>query len=125
MDKKADTITCNGDSYTLRIPTQSMSGFRLLEVKGDVGAVSTYKKPLTEIGRIDSDVKINRQYYKANETAKSGNTFDQGYLVRVQITVNYSAKAINGSYCVTDYLPSGLEYVSNSARTGNWNRFGY
>ena len=160
----------NGGSYTLRIPAQSMSEFKLTAVTGDVGAVSAYKKPMTEIGKIDSAIKITRSYHKANEfgtpgssssgsgkssggnssdgggsgsgsgssssgsgtsgAARSTNaapsyTFEQGDLVRVQLWIDYSAKAINGSYCVTDYLPSGLEYVGNSAKIEGASSFGY
>jgi hypothetical protein len=38
--------------------------------------------------------------------------------VRVQIWIDYSAKAVYGSYSVTDYLPAGLVYVSSSAKIG-------
>ena len=114
-----------GGSYTLKIPAQNMTGFKLLEVTGSVGAVSVYKKPMTEIGETDSDVTVRRRYYEANEYKNSGESFKQGDLVRVQIWIDYSKKAIDGSYCVTDYLPSGLEYVSGSAKIEDAPDFGY
>ena len=114
----------NGASYTLRIPAQNMDAFKLTEVKGEVGAVSTYKKPMTEIGEVDSDVTVRRRYYKANESTAS-DTFEQGDLVRVQLWIDYSKKAINGSYCVTDYLPAGLEFVNGSAKISGATGFGY
>lgn len=114
----------NGGSYTLRIPAQNMSEFRLLEVTGDVGAVSVYKKPLTELSELDSNITVRRRYYKADES-ESSYSFEQGDLVRVQVWIDYSAKAVNGSYCVTDYLPSGLEYVSGSAKISGAYSFGY
>ena len=114
-----------GGSYTLRIPARSLGEFKLIEVTGDVGAVSTYKKPMTEIGEIDNDITVRRRYYKENGSENSTTTFEQGDLVRVQIWIDYSAKAIDGSYCVTDYLPAGLEYVSNSAKISGAHGFGY
>ena len=115
----------SGGCYTVRIPAQSINEFKLIEVTGDVGAVSTYKKPMTEIGKPDGDITVRRRYYKENGPDTSTNTFEQGDLVRVQIWIDYTAKAINGSYSVTDYLPAGLEYVDNSAKIGGTSGFGY
>ena len=114
-----------GGCYTLRIPAQNIGSFELLEVTGDVGAVSTYKKPMTETGETDSDITVKRRYYKVNGPETSTEDFEQGDLVRVQIWIDYSAKAIDGSYSVTDYLPAGLEYVSGSAKIGGAGSFGY
>jgi len=113
-----------GRSFTLRIPAQSIHELQLLEVAGDVGAVSTYKVPMTEMGSVDRDITVNRRYFKANER-KSGDVFEQGDLIRVELWIDYSAKAIDGAYCVTDYLPSGLEYVSGSAKIDGESRVGY
>ena len=115
----------NGGCYTLRVPAQNISSFELIEVTGDVGAVSTYKKPMDEVGKTDDDITVKRRYYKANGPEISTETFEQGDLVRVQIWIDYTAKAIDGSYCVTDYLPAGLEYVSRSAKIGGTSDFGY
>ena len=46
-------------------------------------------------------------------------------MIRVQLWVDYSAKAVNGSYSITDFLPSGLIYVPNSAKIGEGNCYGY
>ena len=115
----------NGGSYTLRIPAQSIGEFRMLEVSGDVGAVSIFKQPMIEIGEIDNDVTVRRRYYKADEYTDSSYTFEQGDLVRVQIWIDYTKKAIDGAYCVTDYLPAGLEYVSGSVKISGASSFGY
>ena len=115
----------NGSSYTLRIPAQSIGEFKLLDVTGDIGAVSTYKKPMIGIGEIDNEVTVRRRYYRADEYENSSYTFEQGDLVRVQVWIDYTAKAIDGSYSVTDYLPAGLEYVSGSAKIGGESAIGY
>jgi len=115
----------NGASHTIRIPAQNIGKFKLLETVGDIGAVSTYKKLMTDVNSIDNDITVRRRYYKANDFANSRYTFEQGDLVRVQLWIDYSAKSIDGSYCVTDYLPSGLEYVENSAKIDGANGFGY
>lgn len=114
-----------GRGYTLKIPAQSIQEFKLLEVSGDVGAVSAVKMPMTDIGAVDETISVRRRFYKANEYENSSYTFEQGDLVRVQVWIDYSAKSANGSYCITDYLPSGLEYVSNSAKIEDRSSFGF
>jgi uncharacterized protein YfaS (alpha-2-macroglobulin family) len=79
---------------------------------------------MAEIGSIDHDIAVSRRYYKANR-ATSSNTFEQGDLIRVEIQIDYSAKAVDGVYCVTDYLPSGLDYVSGSAKIEGTDYIGY
>jgi len=114
----------NGSSYTLKIPVKNLGDFKLTDVSGAVSAVSVYKKPLSEITTADSDVAVYRRYYKGDGNEPSNNSFEQGDLVRVQIWIDYSKKAIDGSYCVTDYLPSGLEFVDDSAKVGSGTEFG-
>ena len=115
----------NGGCYTLSIPAQSIGEFKLLDVKGDVGAVSVFKMPMTEIGEIDDDITVSRSFYKGTNGKVATATFAQGDLVRVELRIDYTAKALDGSYCVTDYLPSGLEFAPNSAKIEGASRFGY
>jgi hypothetical protein len=61
---------------------------------------------------------IRREFFKSGSNVRT-DTFEQGDLVRVQITVDYSARAMSGSYVITDFLPAGLVHVANSARIGN------
>jgi len=115
----------NGGSHTLRIPTMNINEFRLTAVEGDVSAVSHFKVPMTEIGHFDDEITINRTFYRVTQTG-AGNTgravhtasesFEQGDLVRVEIKIDYSAKALHGAYSVTDYLPAGLAFAENTAR---------
>jgi hypothetical protein len=108
----------HGRSYTLRIPAQNLGQFNLTSITGDVGAVSVHSIPLEDVSTVDADVTVTRQFFRAGST-QAATTFNEGDLVRVQITIDYSKKAINGSYLVTDFLPAGLVYTSNSARFGS------
>jgi hypothetical protein len=114
----------DGGSFTLSIPAQSFGEFRLVEVEGSVGAVSVISKPVEATGETDNDVAIYRRYYKADDYENGGTAFEQGDLVRVQLWIDYSKKAIGGSYSITDYLPSGLQYVDDSAKIGDAPGFG-
>jgi hypothetical protein len=107
-----------GGQFTLRIPAQNMNEFNLVSTTGEVGAVSIIRTPLNNPESIGSDVTIRREFFKSGSNTRT-TAFDHGDLVRVQITVDYSAVAMNGSYIITDFLPAGLAHVAYSARIGN------
>ena len=116
-----ETITrdlSRGRPFTLRIPAQNMHEFSLVSVTGEVGAVSIVRTPLEDMEMIENDIVIRRDFFRAGTNVRT-NTFEQGELVRVQITVDYSARSMSGSYMITDFLPAGLVHVQNSARFGD------
>ena len=104
--------------FTLRIPTQNLHEFEITAITGEVGAISTHRVPLEEIETSPTGVTISRQFFRAGETTPR-TTFDQGDLIRVQITIDYSRTALTGSYIITDFLPAGLVHAPRSARFGN------
>ena len=118
-----ETVTRNlehGGQFTLRIPAQSMHEFNLIAITGEVGAVSIIRTPLEDVEMVENDIIIRREFFKAG-TDISTNTFEQGDLVRVQITIDYSRTDLSGSYIITDFLPAGLVHVPNSSRFGDRN----
>ncbi|MDR2665571.1 MAG: Ig-like domain-containing protein [Oscillospiraceae bacterium] len=116
----------SGGSYTLRIPAARIGELELTGTAGRVGAVSVVSVPLAQspLARPDSGITVKRAYYSASG-GESKTTFESGELVRVNLWIDYTGKAIDGSYSVTDYLPSGLEYASNSAKLSGEPGFGY
>ena len=104
--------------FTLRIPARSMHEFNLISVSGDVGAVSVVRTPPEDMTVLENDITVRRTFFRAG-TNVSPDSFEQGDLVRVQITIDYSAAAISGSYVITDFLPAGLVHVENSPRFGD------
>ena len=103
--------------FNLRIPAASFDEFSIVSTTGDVSAVSIVRTPLEEIEAIESDMTIRREFFPAGSNTAS-TTFNQGDLVRVQITVTYSPRSVEGSYVTTDFLPAGLVHVARSARFG-------
>ncbi|MDR1588852.1 MAG: Ig-like domain-containing protein [Oscillospiraceae bacterium] len=118
-------LSKTGGQYTLRIPAARLGEFKLTRVDGQVGAVSLISVPLTEAGRRDEDIIVKRAYYEVGGSGAAATAFEQGALVRVNLWVDYTKKAANGAYCVTDYLPAGLAYVDASAKTGGDGQIGY
>ena len=109
------TIDLSSWGHTLRIPAQSMHLFGITSVTGEVGAVSVHRIPLEDIDPIETGITITRRFFPASSSTPA-TTFNQGDLVRVEITINYSALDIQGTYKITDFLPAGLAHVPNSQR---------
>ncbi|MCL2262974.1 MAG: Ig-like domain-containing protein, partial [Defluviitaleaceae bacterium] len=107
----------NNGRFNLRIPAQNFYQFALTDVTGEVGAVSIVRQPLENIETISNDITITREFFRPNSSVPE-TTFAQDDLVRVQITVTYSATDLTGTYVITDFLPAGLTHVANSARFG-------
>lgn len=79
--------------------------------------VSMFKKPLTDIKEPDNNLTIKKAYYsKKGKDEKT--TFKQDEIVKVVITLDISKQAIDGSYQVTDFLPSGLKPIDNPSTMG-------
>ncbi|MCL2057631.1 MAG: Ig-like domain-containing protein [Oscillospiraceae bacterium] len=47
---------------------------------------------------------------------EASTVFNQGDLVRVELQIAYSATAVDGTYSVTDYLPSGLMFAGDPVK---------
>jgi len=109
-----------GGSFTLRIPAQNFAQFQLLAITGEVGAVSLIRVPLEELEPVETDITVKREFFRGTSTVPATN-FAQDEIIRVQITVDYSARDLSGTYVITDFLPAGLALVEGSARIGRGN----
>jgi len=107
-----------GRQFTLRIPAEHMEEFNLISTTGEVGAVSIVRMPLDDIETVRNDMTVRREFFRAG-TNISSDTFEQGELVRVQITIEHSERDLSGSFEITDFLPAGLVHVANSARSND------
>ena len=108
----------NGRSFTLRIAAANMHEFNLINITGDVGAVLVRRVTLDDTENISDEITVTRQFFRAG-TNRPTTTFEQGDLIRVEISIDYSAVALTGSYMVTDFIPAGLTFTQNSARIGD------
>jgi len=114
----------HGGSFSLRIPAQNMNQFNLTGITGDVSAVSIVRVPISETQSVDTSLTISREFFRAGNSQPQ-TEFEQGDLVRVQITIDYSATSLRGAYIITDFLPSGLKPVPDSARASQSGAAGY
>lgn len=107
----------NGKSFTLTLPSQNIKDLKINTVSGDISMVSMFKKQLNGVKNPDKNLTVEKAYYsvKRNDTK---NTFKQNELVKVVIKWNVGKQAIDGSYHITDYLPSGLKPIDNPTNMG-------
>ncbi|MDR2571553.1 MAG: Ig-like domain-containing protein [Oscillospiraceae bacterium] len=102
-----------GKHFELKIPTMNLHEFVITGITGEVGAVSIHSVALDDLEIADNDITIKRQFFAADSRIPA-ESFKEGDLVRVELTIDYTKKSLTGSYKVTDFLPSGLVFTQNS-----------
>ncbi len=112
MGKTEKVVLEQGRMVSKDIPSANISDFVIDKVEGNVALVSIFKQPPTGLETPDSKISVSRSYF--NLKGEKTNTFKQDDVVKVQIEFDFDAKAIDGSYEITDYLPSGLKPIENT-----------
>jgi len=107
----------NGRTFTLTVPSENVKNLAIDNVMGEISVVSIFKKPLTSTVKTDKNLTVNKSYHT---TKGNGTTtyFSQSDIVKVVITWNVGAKALDGTYQITDYLPSVLKPIDNPISMG-------
>lgn len=106
-----------GETYTITIPSINIKSFKIESVEGDAALVSMFKKPLTSVVKVDDNISVKRTYSYRNDS-QPVSTFKQNDIIKVVINWDIGSKAIDGSYQITDYLPSGLKPIENPINMG-------
>lgn len=124
VDNKELTVkyTYDGRSYTkileygwpqtIKLPSSKLKDFKVTNVVGDGAIVAIYKGELSGVKQNDNNLKAEKVYYNYY-TGKTSNEFNQSDIVKVQINWNIEKNAIDDSYMITDYVPSGLIPINN------------
>lgn len=103
------------------IPSISIGDFKIDSVTGEVALISVFKNSPTSFGTTDPEIKVSRRYF--NTKSEPTNTFTMDDVVKVEIKVEFGVKATDGSYEITDYLPSGLKAIENTWMYGTERSF--
>jgi len=107
---KEETIELkNGRSYNINLLPYQLQNFKITDVKGKVAAVAIYKENVFDIKKVDDQISIKRSYLNANGAPLNSNTLKHGDIIKVRLEWCISPDAFDGSYEITDYLPSGLK----------------
>ncbi len=117
-DKTETKELNNGQMFALKIPSQNLSQFKVNSVEGEVSLVSLYKQGVTEISKTDDNISVSRSYTIYGDDSAATTTFKKDDIVKVHISWDAGKKALDGSYQITDYLPSGLKPIDSPALMG-------
>lgn len=107
----------NGRTFTLTLPSENVKILEINNVIGEISVVSIFKKPLTSTVKADKNLTVSKSYYSTKEN-KATTDFSQSDIIKVVITWNVNTKALDGTYQITDYLPSGLKPIDNPITMG-------
>ncbi|MBU0707952.1 hypothetical protein KKG41_06295 [Patescibacteria group bacterium] len=97
--------------YKLSLSPDEFDKISFSDISGTVGVISYYAEPADpDLVTIDNQVDVVRSYQVVggNQT----NTFSEGDIILVTLDHTIKANAIDDSYQVTDYLPSGLTVIT-------------
>jgi hypothetical protein len=99
----------NGELFTIDLSPAELQTFKLDKVNGNVGIVASYEKTTSPETIVkDSNLKLARIYSVDNVSQKE---FKEGDVVKVILMKEFAADALNGTYQVIDYAPSGLRPI--------------
>lgn len=107
---ESNTITvANGSTHHLKLLPFQLADFKVTGVEGTVSAVSIFKEDILEVNKLDEDISVRRTYLFTNDIPLSSNTLKQGDVIKVRLEWDIKDEAFDGTYLLTDYLPSGLK----------------
>lgn len=113
-----------GWPVTITLPSSKLSTFEVTKVQGDAALVAVYQDRAFKNVKNDDDLSVSRTFYNYY-TKEATNTFAQSDIVKVQIDWSVAKKAVDDTYILTDYVPSGLKPINNvwemGLETGEFN----
>lgn len=108
---KNETKTLKKDEvFKLELNAEELKTLRFENITGDIGLISFFNEKTTpeEMAK-DNSLGLTRRYLISNRPT---NSFNDGDLVKVELSSSFGGQALPGLYQVTDYLPSGLRAVT-------------
>lgn len=92
----------------LKIPSVNINQFKVTKVTGKASILSLYTSSFTDNAQNDAGITLTRKYYNAT-TGKETTTFAPNDIVKVEISYSIDKTAIDNTYEISDYAPSGLK----------------
>ncbi len=111
----------NGNRFNMQLLASELKTLQFSNVKGDLELLSWYLGPADSDIKPNLDVQIKRSY---SVDGKVTNSFNDGQLVKVTITVGVNSKVSSSDiFQLTDIMPSGLRPVSPTYYSGIQNMY--
>ncbi|MGI6423881.1 MAG: Ig-like domain-containing protein [Tepidanaerobacteraceae bacterium] len=97
------------ETLTLLLTPDKLSTIEFDNIKGRIGVTAVYNIVFDSNSESFSDeIKITRSYQVSGKNTQS---FDSNDLIKINISYEFSPKAPDGPYFITDFLPSGLKIM--------------
>lgn len=114
---RSDSVTLEkGSIYSLVLSSDELNTIKFSNIKGKIRLISFYERSRDpkELSK-SNELNLKRQYFINN---KQTNSFNDGDIVLIRLDPDIAASAIDGSYQVIDYLPSGLKPITRLYQRG-------
>lgn len=106
----------NGNVYHLTIFADELKTLSFSDVRGAIRLVSAFERDKNPDELVkNEELSIRRTYFV---DGKPVTEFKDGDTVHIQIDPNISDNALDGTYQVVDYLPSGLKPITRLYQAG-------
>lgn len=113
MNRQETVELSHGMTHTVLLTPSTLQDFSVDNVVGEATAVVHYTRAATaEELNFSDKVSVARSYPEG--------PFADGQLVRIQMDVTIAGDAPDGTYEVTDFLPSGMRVVTNVYNPSGW-----
>lgn len=106
----------NGNIYHLTVSADELKTLSFSNVQGNIRLITAFERDRSpEELQKNGELSIRRAYFVGGEPVME---FKDGDIVHVQIDPNILDSALDGTYQVVDYLPSGLKPITQMYRLG-------
>ncbi len=112
VGSRSDLVTLEKyKKYKLLLSPDELDQIEFSDISGTVGVISYYTEPANpDLVTVDNQVGISRSYQVVGGDRTTN--FSEGDIVLVTLDHQINNNAIDETYQVTDYLPSGLTVIS-------------
>lgn len=113
---KKESVSLQEGVYSMVLPHEDLQSIKFSNIEGNIFLISSYEREAdpTELVK-NSELSISRKYLVNNNQTT---VFNDGDIVKVRLDPNISAGALDGTYQVVDYLPSGLKPIMRTYERG-------
>ncbi len=109
-DKEITKELIKGESYVFKVSPDQIKNIVVKAVSGNILAVSDYDAA-ADLNKQNKAVSIAKSYWNKGKETKD---FKESDIVEIRLKPQFDGTAIDGSYEISDILPSGLKLLTST-----------
>jgi hypothetical protein len=115
-DERVDETLERGETYSMSLSKAEVENLVINNVVGNVGLTMITEKPAdVSTMKTSNLVSIKKEFYKDGKPVA---TFNQDDVIEIRLSATIDKTAPNDYYQVTDFIPSGMAYLSYGGNRG-------